>query len=241
MRTPTAHLVAVAVLVGLAGGLALFGPAASAGDAGPAPAATVEVSATGVASADPDRAHLTVAVVATAEEASTAQARVAADATAMRDALRDAGVSDEQVRTVSYSLTPDYRDDDREAPRSRAVHRFRVTVTPLDRAGDVVDLVVANGADRVERVGFGLSPAAERDLRAAALADAMANARSQADAVAAAGGLSIRGVSAVSTGLRYGGPAYADVAGREGGATTTFDPGSVDVSATVGVTYDATA
>lgn len=240
MRTPTPLAVVLAALLVTAGALAVTVPGALADDHAGGDAATIDVSATGTATAEPDRALVYVSVVATADDAATARERVAADANAMRDALRAAGVADEQVRSVGYSLGEEYRRDD-EPRRYRAVHRYEVTLTDLDATGAVVDLAVENGANRVESVRFTLSEDARQELRADALADAMTNARAQADAVAAAADLSVAHVAHVSTGLQYGYPVYADAARAEGGASTTFDTGSVDVTATVSATYNATA
>ncbi|WP_254543244.1 SIMPL domain-containing protein [Halomarina pelagica] len=203
----------------------------------------VSVTGTGTVEAAPDRAELHLAVVATAESADAARERAAEDAARLREALRAAGVPDDAVETVGYSLGAeyDYGEKRREVVGYRAVHTYRVTLSDVDAAGSVVDAAVENGAARVSSVRFTLSEERREKLRARAIERAMDRARSDAEAVAAAGDLTLGGIESASTvdhGLPR--PVYAEAAvaaGSDGGAKTRFDPGRVAVTATVTVDY----
>ena len=194
---------------------------------------TVAVGASGSAAADPDRAVVTVAVVTTGDTATAVRDQLATDADGMRAALREAGVTDDQIRTTSYGISQTYESRESEIPRYRGVHGFRVTLDDIEAVGTVVDAAVAGGASRVERVQFTLSEEREREVRAAALADAMANA----DALADAGDLRLDGVVDVSTTQGYGGPVAFESAAD--GARTSFETGPVSVTVRVQVTYAA--
>lgn len=199
--------------------------------------ATVAVGASGSAAADPDRAVVTVAVIATSDTATAVRDQLAADADGMRTALREAGVADDQVRTMSYGISQTYESRESETPRYRGVHGFRVTLDDIEAVGTVVDAAVAGGASQVERVQFRLSEKREREVRAAALADAMANARAQADALADAGDLTLDGVVDVSTSQGYGSlVAFESTADS---ARTSFETDPVSVTVQVQVTYAA--
>lgn len=235
--------IGVATLVLLAGCAAPLqaenGAAATGTDA--ADGRAITTSGTGGASADADRAVVTVAVTARAESAAAAREAVATDAARMREALRELGIEDDAVRTVSYRLSPrddspGERDGD-EITGYEAVHAYRIETTPAD-AGAVVDTAVGNGASEVYGVSFTLSDGARAELREHALERAMADARADADVVAGAAGLSVTGVRTVSTGGDDG-PIYESRVADAGGAGTQFDAGPVTVTARVDVTYSA--
>lgn len=204
---------------------------------------TISTAGTGEVTADADLAVVTVAVVARADSADAAREAVATDAARLREALRELGVDDDAVRTVSYRLSPRYESVEGrlgdEIAGYEAVHAYRIETSP-DDAGDVVDTAVGNGASEVYGVSFTLSDEARAELREQALERAMADARADADAVAGAADLSVTGVRSVSVGGDYG-PIYEvrTAADSAGGAGTQFDAGPVTVTARVDVTYTA--
>ena len=235
--------VALAVLALLAGCIAPLQSQPGTTD-GAADAPTVSVTGTGEITADADLAVIMVSVVATADTADAARQQVADDAERMREALRDAGVADENVTTASYRISSEYRyEENGKEPTVtgyRAVHAFEIEVAPAD-AGDVVDAAVANGASRVDGVQFTLTDETRASLRADAIAQAMSKARADADAVAAAESLEVTGLHTASTGpdyVPYAETRYESAADAGGaGASTAFEPGPVTVTATVQVTY----
>lgn len=87
---------------------------------------------------------------------------------------------------------------------------------------------------------FTLSDETRAELRAVALERAMAAAQADAETIASSSELSIVGVRSASTDGGVGvGPVYGPEATDR--LDTTFDPGSVTVTATVAVTYVAAA
>lgn len=227
-------LAAVVLLAGVGVGAALANTQESTPEE--TDGSTVAVGASGSAAADPDRALVFVAVVATGDTATDVRDQLATDADGMRAALREAGVADDQVRTASYSISQTYESRETETPRYRGYHGFQVTLDDIESVGAVVDAAVSGGASQVERVQFTLSEEREREVRAAALSDAMANADAQAAALADAGDLTLGGVTAVSTSQGYGGPVFESAAD---GARTSFETGPVSVTVQVQVTYAA--
>lgn len=205
---------------------------------------TVSVSANGQVDAAPDIAVLNLAVVARADSADDARQQVAEGVERMRTALRDAGVPDDAVSSSGYNLHIEYdhSGEKREVVGYRAVHSFTVELDDVDRAGDVIDVAVSNGATNVNGVYFTLSDERRQSLRAQAIEEAMQNARSDADAIASAGDLDLTGlVSASTSSVGSPGPIYAERAAGadDGGAPTTIEPGTVSVSVTVSVVYGA--
>jgi hypothetical protein len=203
---------------------------------------TITVSGDGEVSTEADLAVLTVAVTATASSADDARAQVAERSETMRQALRDAGVPDDAVTTAYFRVGPQYNYDGkaRNVTGYQAVHAYTVEVAP-DRAGEVIDVAVGNGADEVQGVTFTLTDETRADLREEALNAAMDAARTDADTLADAANLTITGVHSVSTsgGFTPVGTRVAYETADAGGASTSFEPGPVTVTATVSVTYEA--
>jgi uncharacterized protein YggE len=229
------------VLAGCMGGAQPLNTAALSNTDGGPEGPTISVSSSGTVDAAPDLAVVYLAVEAQADTAEEARAQVARDATRMRDALREAGISDDAVTTTGFAvyIEYDYSDRGREVIGYRAVHSYRVEVAPED-AGTVIDTAVKNGATRVSGVQFTLSDERRQELRAQALEEAMTSARSDADAIAGASGLTVSGVHSVTTANGGGGPiVYTDRAAAEGSDATVLEPGDVTVTASVSVVYTA--
>lgn len=208
----------------------------------------VSVDATGQVEAQPDQAVVTVAVEATADDVATARNRLAANASSVRAALTDAGIAAEDLETTSFDIRnverryrPEGEGGDSQ-PEYLAVQRFAVTLDDPDRAGEIVDTAVDNGATRVDGVQLTLSREREQELRQQALEQAVDNARTEADTVAARAGLAVTGAHSISTTdvtsrpVRY----EAARATADAGGGTTIDSGPVTVSADVQVVYNAT-
>ncbi|MFC6940147.1 SIMPL domain-containing protein [Salinirubellus sp. GCM10025818] len=245
MTPRTLAAVAAAVLVLLASCVGAGSPsvAAQTGESestNGSPNPTVTVGASASVEATPDLAVVRVAVEATAESAEEARATVAADAERMRAALRDAGVPNGNVSTEAFNVYPqyDYSDESRELVGYRAVHAYRVEIAP-DRAGEVIDVAIGNGATSVYGVSFELSEEVRQDLREQALTAAVENARADAETVATVSGASLGDVRSISTSDGGGGVPipFAEDRGADGGSTVV-EPGTVRVTASVTVVYD---
>lgn len=246
MYRKTLATVGVAVLLVTAGCVGSLAPASDAdaqtrqADGGK----TISVSATGQAEAEPDQAVLRVAAIARDDDANVVRQRLAENATRMREALRDAGIADDRIRTVSFRIDQEFRETDGERRPAgfEGVHAFEITLSNASGAGAIVDAAVSNGADRVDSVELALSEERRREVRAEALRDAMTNARANADVMAESANLTVTGVHSAATGDLSYSPVRAetleaDAAGRAG---TEIESGPVTVVAQVQVTYNAT-
>ena len=197
---------------------------------------TVSVSGVGSAEADPDLALVRVAVVSEADTAEAARDTTASAVQSMRDALSTNDVPDESVRTTYYNLQPvyDYTDDRRDLVGYQASHGFEIEIAP-ERAGEIIDLAVDNGATRIDGVQFTLTQETRTELRDDAIRDAVADARADADSIAEAAGVTIVGLQSASTGTV--GFIPFEARGDTAESRTVIEPGPVTVSATVQVTY----
>ena len=205
---------------------------------------TISVSASGQAEAEPDQAVLRVAVLARGDTANAVREQLAGNATQMREALREAGVADDQIRTVAFRIDREYRNEDGERRPAgfQGVHAFEITLSNASRAGAIIDVAVSNGASQVDNVELTLSEERRREVRADALRDAMENARADADVIAESADLTVAGVHSASTGDVSFSPFRAEalMADAGGRAETSIESGPVTVTAQVQVTYNAT-
>lgn len=206
--------------------------------------ATISVTASARESASPDTAVVRLAVVATADEADAARSQVAADFEETRAALRDFGIDDDQIRTAGFDISVmqdrprPVETADNGSNQIRASHVFEVEVGP-NQTGAVIDTALGNGTNRVTGVTFTLTEDTRQDLREQALRQAMTNARSDAEVLASSEDVTITGLKSASTADVVFVPfeSSGDVATE--GAATAIEPGPVEVSASVSVTYRA--
>jgi uncharacterized protein YggE len=205
---------------------------------------SVEVSATGVAEAEPDRVYVRVSVVETAATAARARRQLARSVSTLRSALDGAGAPAENVTTVRYDIRFD-RDPEVGADGPyRATQEFHVTTGGADRAGRVIDVAAIRGNARIDGVLFGFSRERYRELKRRALQDAMDAAREEATVTAETEGLRLTDVRRVRT----GGAVSPDgvergsflTSGGGGGPPTDLAGGPRTVQVQVVVAYDAT-
>jgi hypothetical protein len=244
MYRGTLAAVGVAILLATAGCVGSLAPADDASaQMQQADGETISVSATGTAEAEPNQAVLQVAVLASADDANAVREQLAENASRMTDALRQAGIGDDQIRTVAYRIDQEFReeDGDRVPAGFRGVHAFEITLSNVSRAGAIIDVAVSNGADRVDSVELTLSEERRREVRSEALRDAMENARADADVIAESANLTVTGVHAAATGDFGFSPVRAQLTEAAADAGTTIESGPVTVTAQVQVTYNATS
>jgi uncharacterized protein YggE len=173
-------------------GLAFAVLAATLGPAAAQPAASprqVSIQGEGQASAAPDEA---VIGGGTQVQARTAKEAMDGNSTAMRqvlEALKQAGIAERDVATSALTLRPVIEQGSGNRPRVTgyaAGHRITVRVRDLARLGDVLDRMVAGGANQIDGLDLTVSnwSAKVDEARVAAVADA----RRKAEALAQAAG-----------------------------------------------------
>ena len=206
---------------------------------GPGPA-VISVSGYGKADVSPDMATVNIGIVTTGKTAQLAQAenaRVASDVTA---ALGQLGIFSKDIQT-HYTMSPVYEKGDyRKAVGYRANNTVTVTVNDVAKAGQVIDAALSSGATDVNGLSFGLKDA--KSVRNTALQMAVQDARSKADAIAAALGVKIVGIQNVKEDGGYFARyevANARLAKLYGAAMadTPVDAGTVEVNAEVHIDF----
>jgi uncharacterized protein YggE len=204
---------------------------------------SISVTATGSADTSPDRAVIRVAATAQGNSSAAVRDALAANSEALRTALDELGVDYE---TAEYRINAvDERErpprEERASAEYRGVHAYQVTLETTDNTGSVIDAAAEAGTE-VTDVELTLSEEQRTELREDAIQAAMTDARSQADTIAAAGGLRVDSVATVDASQGRYVPVRYETADAGGAASeTVVSEGSVSVTYRVGVTYNATA
>jgi hypothetical protein len=230
----TLRIAIAALLVLVVAALAGIGRPETAESAGEAAREGITVNGVGRVSTVPDEAEFSLGV---ATEGTTARRALAANSERMRaliGALKAAGVADKDIQTRDVSVGSDW-DADGRSDDFVASNTVSVLIRDLDRAGSVLDAATRAGATNV--YGPSLTRANRDDLEAKALEDALANARKRAEALAAAAGVRLGAVTAISeTGAAIPGP--MEFRALDAAATAPpIEKGTQEIQATVSVTF----
>ncbi len=219
--------------------------ACAAGRAQTYPEARPSIRATGEATvtAKPDRAEINVSVVTEAKDAQTAASQNATKLDAVLRALKGAAGAAAEIKTVSYSLDPNYRypkpGGAPELAGYTARNSVEVTTPDLDSAGKIIDAAIRAGANSVERLQFTLKE--DQVPRAQALREATAKARAAADAMASALGVKIARVLLVEEQGAAPPPRPMFMSARAATSaepSTPVAPGTIEVHASVTLTVE---
>jgi len=207
----------------------------------------IRVSASAEVSIQPDHAIVRLGVLAQAADASSAQNQVNETMQRVLDRMREIGMPDRTLRTEDLSLYPVYGDQpypQRGEPQEPKIVGYRasnvvsVEVGELARIGEVIDAGIEAGANQLQGIVFGARN--DAGARAEAMKLAIEEARIQADAIASALGVRITGVREVIAGgydVRPPMP-YVEARLARDIAATPVEPGQVDITANVTVTYE---
>ncbi|PSO45349.1 MAG: hypothetical protein BRC25_02480 [Parcubacteria group bacterium SW_6_46_9] len=164
---------------------------------------TITVSSSGEAAAIPDSARFGVGVTNQAETVGDAQKQSTEEINEIISYLKDQGVADEDIKTTSYDINPQYEYMENEGiPRRpsgerqligyEASQRVQVTVTDISQAGDLLSGVGERGADDMSGLSFVVED--REALQQKAEVAAIENTRKKAQRLADALGVSLQRV-----------------------------------------------
>ena len=164
-------------------------------------ATLLSVSAQAEASRTPAIASLSTGVVTQATDAAAALQANSAQMAKVVATIRAAGVADRDIQTSGISIHPQYRHAENQPPTItgyQASNTVEIKVRDIGKLGQVLDALVASGANQVHGPSFGIDkPEAVYDeARQAALKQAQARAEMYAQSL----GLRVRRIVSISEG-----------------------------------------
>ncbi len=211
-------------------------PTTIASPTAPAPH-TISVTGVGEVAGTPDTlvVDLGVSVLRpTVGEATAEASRLATDVIA---ALEEGGVERTEIRTVGYSVWPeyDYRADTPTVVGYRVLDTLAATLHDLDAAGAVIDAAVAAGGDEAVVNGIRFDIEEDSALVVSAREQAWADARRRAEQLASLAGVNLGEVVSVTETLS----SWSEVPmGAEGdSAGLPVLPGQQPVSVVIDVAF----
>ena len=207
--------------------------------------AEITVSGTGRLSVQPDVADLRLGVSLSRGSVAELRDEAAKLMSAILAAVQSTGVENQDVRTSLLTVQPRFAYHENEPPKPAGfelTNVVQITVRDLARLTDVIDGALKAGATSMDSLEFRLedpSPSEQEARRRA-----MVQARSRADVLAEAAGVSISSVSSVVEDGSIQPPrpfAKAERMMMAADVATPVESGSLEVTARVTVTYRTTA
>jgi len=200
--------------------------------------AVVVAAGQGTVSVQPDEAKVQFSVVTQAVTASDAASQNATQVTAVLAALRSVLGPSANLKTLSYSLNPNYSNGNQPILIGyTATNTVQVTLSDLSLIGKVIDTGIQAGANRVQGLQFDLKD--DQPTRAQALKLATVQAKAHADAMASGLGLKTGAAISIQEGFATTVPPVR-LGTAAPTATTPVETGTVDVTATVTLEVELT-
>lgn len=207
---------------------------------------TLSTTGTATTTIDPDEMQVSFAIETLNDKADVAKNENSNKLSEVLESLADLGIEDSQIETSYFNLYEEYdwTETGRESKGFKASHTLTVTSDDLNLAGSIIDAAVDAGATRVQGVQFTLSSQAQEDARSEVIAQAAANARKKAEALADGSGARLGKLVSISDQnynyYPYRAYDYAvSEAAIDGKAyeETSISPKSLDVTANVEAIY----
>jgi uncharacterized protein YggE len=237
MRSAIAAIVALTVLAAPAG--AQDTPRPRTQEPG-----QITVVGFGEVTASPDMATITVGIVAQSRTTGEALAQVRQTMTQATGVLRQAGIEQRDLQTTTFQVRPQYQTVPNRPARITGVEvaaELIVRVRDLTKLGEILDRVVALGANSVTGPEFGLAnPQAARDAaRRAAVEDALRRARIMTEPL----GVRLGRILQIDEGggpapLRRGGRGRAMMAAPSAAQSVPIEAGEETIRAEVTVIWE---
>ena len=239
MRTKTLF-VSIFMLAALA--LSACAPAVSS--SAQAPQRVLNVTGAGQVYLTPDIAYIYLGVHTEKPSASEAVAENNVQTQKVIEALKKLGVDAKDIRTTNFSIWPsqNYAPDGTPLDMKYVVdNTVYVTIRDLAKLGDMLDGVIAAGANTVNSIQFDVADktAAMKEARAAAVK----NAKEQAQELADAAGVTLGDITSISFYDAVPSP-VVEAYGKGGGGGMAADvsvpiqPGQMSLTVTVTMAYE---
>jgi len=205
----------------------------------------ISVSGSGFASVPPDTAVITIGVRTEAEEASAALDQNSQQMTELINALRQAGIAQDNIQTQYVSLSPRYSNQPTENGQPQvtgyiATNTVQVTILDIDQVGQILDTAVQSGGNLIESIRFEISDPQQAQQQART--QAFEDAREKADQLAQLAGVQlVQVISIVETSSLPPRPfAAGGAAEAAADMAVPIEPGTQNVQIDLQVSWEIT-
>ena len=205
--------------------------------------ASITVQGTAQVLADPDQVTVTANTSVTAGTVGSAQEEMNRIVDLATTKLLELGVQDDDIVTSDYSYYPRYNYETNTLTGYEANHTLAITCRDVEMLDSVIGALSDSGFSQIYSVSYDVSTRSE--LYQQALELAIQHAEQKALRMAATAGVTLTGLRSVTEnggyneGYAVNGTADMSVMKSESSSATGIRSGSVSVSASVTVVYDA--
>ncbi|TDK33556.1 SIMPL domain-containing protein [Luteimonas terrae] len=207
----------------------------------PSDGTLLSISAQAEASRAPDIATMSTGVVTQAADANAAMRANAEQMAKLMQAIKAAGIAERDVQTSGVNLSPQYRYAENQPPAItgyQASNTVNLKVRDIGKLGQVLDALVASGANQINGPTFEIddADAVQDQARAAALKKAQARAEVYANSL----GMRVRRIVSISEGGGFQAPPRPMMAMRAmaESADTSISPGESTLTANLDVVFE---
>ena len=196
----------------------------------------ITVIGEGKISVQPDKADITLGVVTEDTSLEQAQTKNANSISQVKKALLGLGISDEQMQTVNYSISPqyDYIDGKQVFRNYRVEHLLKITVLQIENVGLVVDSAVQHGATTITEIQFDTSKYNQYYRQALSLAVLDAGQKAETIANTLKIKLTRIPLKVTEQPKEHRGPIpYHTMALAKSEITTPIQPGTIQITSTI--------
>ena len=202
----------------------------------------IKVTGIGEVLVPADSAVISLGVSAADKDVRTAQGKANEAIAAIRAALIEDGIAEEDINTdyINIYAMYDYGSGSEQITGYNANSTLAIRVKDIDRVGEVIDLAFGAGANTLNGINFSATDTTAAKEKAMRLA--VADAQAKADVLADAAGLQIRGIEDIAEQNTYsydkGVMNNFDVAEAKA-AGTVVQAAKLTVSSSVVITFKA--
>lgn len=190
----------------------------------------IAVNGTGEVRVSADTAVISLGVNARDKDVRKAQQNVNETIAAIRAALIDAGVKEENINTdfINIYAIYEYTEDQEQISAYNANSTLAIKVTEMESVGSIIDVCFAAGANTLNGISFSASDTTEAESDA--MKKAFADAKAKAEVLAEAAGLKIKGIEEISEGGVY---SYENTVGNMYNRDFGMEEAKADIGGTV--------
>lgn len=206
---------------------------------------TMSVNGSAQVMLSPDIAYISIGVHTEAPEATAAVSNNNNLSKAVMDALAAQGIEAKDIRTTNFNIYPMDQYNPNTGEKIGSVfsvdNTVHVTMRDLTKIGTTLDAAIAAGANSIYGISFDVEN--KEPALAEARAKAVENARTQAEQLAQAAGVTLGDISSISYYNYAPSPVYYDNKGMGGAeypaaASVPISGGQLTITVDVNVSYE---
>ena len=146
---------------------------------------TISVSGSATASSEPDTLIVVLGVDSEAKTANESLSQNSNSLNAVISSLTNSGISEDDIQTSNFRIYPLYDFSDSKDKQIligyRVSNKLSIQTDKIDSAGNVIDIAVSSGANRVDNISFQLSDEKSQKISDDLISNAILDATQKAE------------------------------------------------------------